>query len=42
MVWNAWQALMEYVREETIRLVTEDLRAARVRLGITSVQAAIL
>ena len=31
---------MEYSREETIRLVAEDLRAARARLGITSAQAA--
>ena len=31
---------MEYSIEETIRLVAEDLRAARARLGITSGQAA--
>ena len=31
---------MEYSREENIRLAAEDLRAARVRLGITSGQAA--
>ena len=31
---------MEYSRENTIRLVTEDLRAARARLGITSGKAA--
>ena len=31
---------MEYKPEETARLVAEDLRAARVRLGITSGQAA--
>ena len=31
---------MEYSRPETIRLVAEDLRAARARLGITSGQAA--
>ena len=31
---------MEYSREKTIRLVAEDLRAARTRLGITSDQAA--
>ncbi len=31
---------MEYSREENIRLVAEDLRAARARLGITSAQAA--
>ena len=40
LAWNAWQAPMEYSREETIRLVAEDLRAARARLGITSGQAA--
>ena len=40
MASNAWQASMEYSREETIRLVAEDLRAARARLGITSAQAA--
>ena len=31
---------MEYSIQETIRLVAEDLRAARARLGITSAQAA--
>ena len=31
---------MEYSQDETIRLVTEDLRAARARLGTTSGQAA--
>ena len=31
---------MEFSREESIRLATEDLRAARARLGITSAQAA--
>ena len=31
---------MEYSREENIRLAAEDLKAARVRLGITSGQAA--
>ena len=31
---------MEYSTEATIRLVAEDLRAARARLGITSAQAA--
>ena len=37
---NEWQAPMEFSREESIRLATEDLRAARARLGITSGQAA--
>ena len=32
--------LTDYSREETIRLVAEDLRAARARLGISSAQAA--
>ena len=32
--------LTEYSRDETIRLVAEDLRAARARLGITPAQAA--
>ena len=31
---------MEYSREENIRLMAEDLRTARARLGITSSQAA--
>ncbi len=31
---------MEYSREETIRLMADDLRAARARIGITSAQAA--
>ena len=37
---NEWQAPMEFSREESIRLATEDLRTARARLGITSSQAA--
>ena len=40
LAWNAWQTPMEYSGTETIRLVAEDLRAARARLGITSGQAA--
>lgn len=32
--------LTEYSREETIRMVAEDLRAARARLGIPPAQAA--
>lgn len=40
MASNGWQAPMEYSSEETIRLVAEDLGAARARLGITSGQAA--
>ena len=40
MAWKAWQAPMEFPREETMRLVAEDLRATRARLGITSSQAA--
>ena len=38
--WNVGRAPMEYLTKESIRLVAEDLRAARAGLGITLGQAA--